>query len=75
MLLLIAGINWWVDPYGIFHTAEYNPQKTIWMSKQLRLAKAYKLKQLKPQGNIILKKVIKIGQKSLLLRMRSMEGL
>ena len=53
VLLLIAGINWWVDPYGIFHTAEYNPQKTIWMSKQLRLAKAYKLKQLKPQGIVM----------------------
>ena len=48
VLLLIAVINWWVDPYGIFHPDEYNPQKSIWMSKQLRLAKAYKLKQLKP---------------------------
>ena len=53
VLLLIAGINWWVDPYRIFHTAEYNSQKPIWMSKQLRLAKAYKLKQLKPQGIVM----------------------
>ncbi len=53
VLLLIAAINWWVDPYGIFHPDEYNPQKSIWMSKQLRLAKAYKLKQLKPQGIVM----------------------
>ena len=53
VLLLIAGINWWVDPYEIFHKSEYNAQKPIWMSKQLRLAKAYKLKQLKPQGIVI----------------------
>ena len=53
VLLLIAVINWWVDPYGIFHPDEYNPQKSIWMSKQLRLAKAYKLKQLKPQGIVM----------------------
>jgi hypothetical protein len=53
VLLLIAAINWWVDPYGIFHPDAYNPQKSIWMSKQLRLAKAYKLKQLKPQGIVM----------------------
>ena len=53
VFLLIAIINWWVDPYGIFHTEEYNPQKPIWMSKQLRLAKAYKLKKLKPKGIVM----------------------
>lgn len=53
VLLLIAAINWWIDPYGIFHPDEYNPKKPIWMSKQLRLAKAYKLKQLKPKGIVM----------------------
>ena len=53
VLVLIVGFNWWVDPYGIFHEEEYNSQKPIWMSKQLRRAKAYKLKQLKPQGIVM----------------------
>jgi len=53
VFLLIAAINWWVDPYGIFHTEKHNPQKPIWMSKQLRLAKAYKLKALKPKGIVM----------------------
>ena len=45
--------------------------KVFFAIQELKLLK----EQLKPQGNIILKKVIKIEQKSLLLRMRSMEGL
>ena len=53
VLLVIVGFNWWVDPYGVFHPAEYNPKKPVWMSKQLRLAKAYRLKQLKPQGIVM----------------------
>ncbi len=49
VLLVITVFNWWVDPYGIFHVAEYDPKKPIWVSKQLRLAKVHRLKQLKPQ--------------------------
>tara|TARA_B100000315_G_C14559531_1_gene579815 strand:+ start:32 stop:1351 length:1320 start_codon:yes stop_codon:yes gene_type:complete len=61
VLLLIAGFNWWVDPYGIFHPTEYNPKKLVWMSKQLRLAKAHSLKQLKPPGIVIGTSAAQIG--------------
>ena len=53
VLLVITVFNWWVDPYGIFHVAEYDPKKPIWVSKQLRLAKVHRLKQLKPQGIVL----------------------
>ena len=53
VLLLIGGFNWWVDPYDIYHPAEYKSNEPIWISKQLRLAKAYRIRQLKPQGIVI----------------------
>ena len=53
VLLLIGGFNWWVDPYDIYHPAEYKSNDPIWVSKQLRLAKAYRVRQLKPQGIVI----------------------
>ena len=53
VLLLIGGFNWWVDPYEIYHPVEYKSNKPVWMSKQIRLAKAYRLKKLKPQGIVI----------------------
>jgi len=53
ILLLIGGFNWWIDPYDIYHPAEYKSNDPVWMSKQLRLAKAYRVKQLKPQGIVI----------------------
>jgi hypothetical protein len=53
VLLLIGGFNWWVDPYGVYHPKEYKAKSPIWMSKQLRLAKAYRVKQLKPLGIVI----------------------
>ena len=53
VLLVIIGFNWWVDPYGAFHASEYDPQKPVWMSKQLRLAKVHRLNQLKPQGLVL----------------------
>jgi|TARA_Y100000310_G_scaffold132532_1_gene131546 hypothetical protein len=53
VLLLVVGFNWWVDPYGVFRPAGHDPQKPVWMSKQLRLAKAQRVKQLKPQGIVI----------------------
>ena len=53
VLLLIGGFNWWVDPYDIYHPAEYKSNDLVWMSKQLRLAKAYRVKQLRPQGIVI----------------------
>ena len=53
VLLLIGGFNWWVDPYEVYHPVEYKSNKPVWMSKQIRLAKAYRLKKLKPQGIVI----------------------
>ncbi len=53
VFLLIGGFNWWVDPYGVYHPKEYKAKSPIWMSKQLRLAKAYRIKQLKPLGIVI----------------------
>ena len=53
VLLLIGGFNWWIDPYDIYHPAEYKSNNLVWMSKQLRLAKAYRVKQLRPQGIVI----------------------
>jgi hypothetical protein len=53
VLILIGGFNWWIDPYDIYHPAEYKSNNPVWMSKQLRLAKAYRVKQLKPQGIVI----------------------
>ena len=53
VLFLIGGFNWWVDPYDIYHPVEYKSNKPVWMSKQIRLAKAYRLKKLKPQGIVI----------------------
>jgi len=53
VLLLIGGFNWWVDPYDIYHPADYKSNNLVWMSKQLRLAKAYRVKQLRPQGIVI----------------------
>ena len=53
VLFLIGGFNWWVDPYDIYHPVEYKSNNPVWMSKQLRLAKAYRVKELKPQGIVI----------------------
>ncbi len=53
IFLVIIGFNLWIDPYDIFHSREHDPQKAVWMSKQLRLAKAFKLKKLKPQGVVL----------------------
>ncbi|SVB09293.1 uncharacterized protein METZ01_LOCUS162147, partial [marine metagenome] len=53
VLLLIGGFNWWIDPYDIYHPAEYKSNNLVWMSKQLRLAKAYRVRQLRPQGIVI----------------------
>ena len=53
VFLLIGGFNWWVDPYGVYHPKEYKAKSPIWMSKQLRLAKAYRVQQLKPLGIVI----------------------
>ena len=53
IFLLIGGFNWWVDPYGVYHPKEYKAKRPIWMSKQLRLAKAYRIMQLKPLGIVI----------------------
>ena len=53
VLLLIGGFNWWIDPYDIYHPAEYKSNDPVWMSKQLRLAKAYRVRQLRPQGIVI----------------------
>ena len=53
ILLLIGGFNWWIDPYDIYHPEKYKSNNIVWMSKQLRLAKAYRIKQLRPQGIVI----------------------
>ena len=53
VLLLIGGFNWWVDPYDIYHPAEYKSNDPTWVSKQIRVAKAYRIRQLKPQGIVI----------------------
>ncbi len=53
VLLLIGGFNWLIDPYDIYHPAEYKPNNLVWTSKQLRLAKAYRVRQLRPQGIVI----------------------
>jgi len=53
VLFLIGGFNWLIDPYDIYHPAEYKSNNLVWMSKQLRLAKAYKTKELRPQGIVI----------------------
>ena len=53
IFLIIGAFNWWVDPYGVYHPKKYEAKSTIWMSKQLRLAKAYRIKQLKPLGLVI----------------------
>ena len=52
-LLLIGVFNWWVDPYDIYHPSEYKPNNRVWMSKQLRLAKAYRVRNLRPEGIVM----------------------
>ena len=52
-MLLIGVFNWWVDPYDIYHPSEYKPNNRVWMSKQLRLAKAYRVRNLRPEGIVM----------------------
>jgi hypothetical protein len=34
VLLLIGGFNWLIDPYDIYHPAEYKSNNLVWTSKQ-----------------------------------------
>ena len=52
-MLLIGVFNWWVDPYDIYHPSEYKSNNRVWMSKQLRLAKAYRVRNLRPEGIVM----------------------
>mgnify|MGYP006183122803 CR=1 FL=1 len=53
VIFLIGGFNWLIDPYNIYHPEEYKPNNLVWTSKQLRLAKAYRVRELRPQGIVI----------------------
>lgn len=55
VLLLIAGINWFVNPFDIFYSAEiegFNKYKPA-LGRYERLSKAYQVKKLKPDYIIL----------------------
>ncbi len=53
VLLVIGALNWFVDPYSVRRPPPENPRQPIWMSKQLRMAKALYVNELNPKGIII----------------------
>ncbi|QPJ65207.1 MAG: hypothetical protein G3M78_07315 [Candidatus Nitrohelix vancouverensis] len=47
---VVALATWWVNPYSLYREVESDPQAAVWLSKQLRLAKGFYARALKPQG-------------------------
>jgi len=52
-LLCVGALNWYADPYSINRPPLKDPEQTVWMSKQLRLAKAFYASELKPDAIVI----------------------
>jgi len=53
VLAVVALFNRWADPYHIYSHRPYEASRPLWMSKQLRRAKAYYIRHAKPKGIIV----------------------
>jgi len=53
LLIVIGALNWFVDPYSIHRSPPENPRQPVWMSKQLRIAKALYVRKLAPKGIVL----------------------
>lgn len=53
VLIVIGALNWFVDPYSIHRSPPVNPRQPMWMSKQLRIAKALYVRKLAPKGIVL----------------------
>jgi len=53
VVIVIGALNWFVDPYSIHRSSPENPRQPVWMSKQLRIAKALYVNKITPRGIVI----------------------